>query len=74
MTRKSPIQIRRTVYRSRPGFLLVGGKSFALFGLRVFTESRRKAELLKAAYQSANLTQEERWAVTSLILCSPRIA
>ena len=72
MARKSPIQIRRTVYHSRPGFLLVGGKDIALFGLRVFTESRRKAELLKLAYR-ANLPQEEQWALTSLILCSPRI-
>jgi hypothetical protein len=68
----SPIQIRRTVYRDKPGFLICGGGR-GIFGLRVFTPSRHRAELLKRAYKS-NLPHEEQWALTSLILCSPRLA
>lgn len=73
MTRTSPIQIRKTVYHDRPGFLICGG-GHGIFGLRVFTPSRRKAELLKQAYRATNISRDERWALTSLILCTDRIA
>jgi hypothetical protein len=65
------VQIRNTIYRGRPGFLVSGGPT--LYVTRIFTASRHRAELLKLALKS-DVTVDERFALTSLILCSPRIA
>lgn len=65
------VRIRSTIYRGRVGFLVSGGGS--LYTARIFTPSRRRAELLKLALK-AELTPDERFTLTNLILCSPRLS
>ena len=75
------LQIRRSRYRGKRGWLLCGRAPGHSFSLRVFDVDREKLERCREVYRDESLTPGERGAEVSAILLgvkfegsSPRVA